>query len=277
MKRTLTRWLLVGSALALPVLALLVARQIARQQLRRDVVALYAHIPNTPLRHYHEDQLEGLPAPVQRYFRHVLVEGQPYLRGLRLHHGGRFKTDLNKDWIPITGEQFVTAEPAGFIWQGTTRWFTARDAYEAGLGSLTVRLLGAVPVVRGKGPSFDEGELLRWLAESTWLPTALLPSARIAWTAVDDHSAHVTFTKADQSVSCLMRFNERGEIEACETDRNIDATTRRPWVCRYARYRRLHGVLIPTWGEADWVVDGRREPYAQFVVQELEYYSNPAP
>jgi len=264
-------WSLVAAGTGSALGVLYHSQRQAVCQLRQDAQQLFTAVADGPAPSYHETQLAGLPAPVQRYFRHVLPEGQPYLRGLRLRHDGQFKTDLKKDWMAIEGEQYITAAPAGFIWQGTTRWFVARDAYEAGRGSLRVRLLGAVPVVNGHGPHFDEGELLRWLAESAWLPTALLPGAGIAWTAVDEHSARLTFTQNGQLVTLLMRFNERDEIEACEAPRYFDDTTQRPWVCRYAQYRRWHGVLIPTVGEAAWVVDGQEQSYARFEVRELEY------
>ena len=263
--------LLAATALAVPIAGLLVARALAARQLRRDARQLFAAAENAPARSYHEAQLAGLPAPVQRYFRHVLPDGQPYLRGLRLRHGGQFKTDLKKDWMPIKGEQYITADPPGFIWQGTTGQFTARDEYVAGRGGLTVRLLGAVPIVRGHGPHFDQGELLRWLAEAAWLPTALLPSQHIAWTAVDDHSARLTLTLAGQPVACLVRFNERDEITACEAPRYISDTEMLPWQGHFSQYRRHHGMLVPFAGEASWVVDGVRQPYAQFFVTALDY------
>ncbi len=125
MDTKIKHWLLVGSALALPVLALFTARRIVQQRLHHDINVRFAGA-DTSARCYREEQLRGLPAPVRRYFRHVLVEGQPYYRGLRLRHGGQFKTALKKAWRPISGEQYVTAGPAGFIWLGTTRWFTAR-------------------------------------------------------------------------------------------------------------------------------------------------------
>ncbi len=199
---------MAGAALAVPAVGIALAQARAARRLRRAAAQLFAQAPAVGARAYHEAQLAGLPAPVQRYFRHVLRKGQPYLRGLRLRHGGQFRTDLNKDWLTIAGEQYVTADPPGFIWQGTTRWFTARDEYVAGHGRLAVRLLGAVPIAGGAGPHFDQGELLRWLSESPWLPTNLLPSERVAWTAVDDHSARLTCTNQEQTVALLVRFNE---------------------------------------------------------------------
>jgi hypothetical protein len=266
-----TLGLLAATALALPLVGLFVAREVAVRRLRADVRRLFALAPAAAGQVYHEAQLTGLPAPVRRYFRHVLREGQPYLRGLRLRHTGQFKTDLKKDWVAIEGQQYITTDPPGFIWEGTTRQFVARDEFVAGHGRLAVRLLGAVPIAGGTGPAYDQGELLRWLFESTWLPTALLPSQNIAWTALDDHSARLTLTHGGQSVSCLARFNERDDLEECEALRAMDATTQRPWVCRFEQYQMRHGVHIPTVGEASWVVDRRRQPYARFLVQELDY------
>ena len=267
-KRT-TIGLLAGTALAVPIGGIILARLLAARQLRRDATQLFAQSTDLSARVYHEAQLAGLPAPVQRYFRHVLREGQPYLRGLRLRHTGQFKTDLRKNWIAIEGEQYITADPPGFIWQGTTRWFVARDEFVAGRGRLAVRLLGAVPIAGGTGPAYNQGELLRWMVESTWLPTALLPGGPVTWTAIDDQSARLTLTHQGYSISCIASFNERGEMTQCEAPRQMDAVTQRPWRARFEQYRRWHGVLIPTVGEASWVIDGQQQPYAHFVVHEL--------
>ena len=266
-----TPWLLAATAVAVPLVGLIAARALAARRLREDVQWLFAQAPQAAGQVYFETQLTGLPAPVQRYFRHVLPDGQPHLRGLRLRHTGQFKTDLKKEWVDIAGEQYITADPPGFIWQGTTCQFVARDEYVAGHGRLDVRLLGAVPIAGGTGPAYDQGELLRWLVESTWLPTALLPSQYIAWTAIDDYSARLTLTHQGHSVSCLARFNERGEMAECEAPRQMNEATQQPWLARFEQYRRWNGVLIPTVGEASWIIDGQRQPYAHFVVQELEY------
>jgi hypothetical protein len=271
MTKKTTIGLLAATALAVPLIGLFVARAVAARHLRADVQRLFALAPEAAGQVYDEAQLAELPAPVQRYFRHVLHAGQPYLRGLRLRHTGQFKTDLKKDWIAIKGEQYITADPPGFIWEGTTRQFVARDEFVAGRGRLAVRLLGAVPIAGGTGPAYDQGELLRWLFESTWLPTALLPSKTITWTTINDRSAQLTLTHRGHSVSCVARFNERNELEECEAMRAMDAITQRPWVGRFEHYQARHGVLVPTAGEASWVVDGQRQPYARFLVQELVY------
>lgn len=264
--------LLLGSvALAGTGMGVLLGRAAAARRLHQDVERLFSEATD-PGRHvYREAQLVGLPAPVKRYFRHVLRDGQPYLRGMRLRHNGHFKTDLKKNWMGISGEEYMTACPPAFIWQGTTSQFTARDEYVDGHGSLAVRLLGAVPLQRGEGPTYDEGELLRWLSESVLMPTNLLPSDELYWIDLDDESARLIYTHLGHHVSCLVRFNAQHELEEFETMRHQGDAGPLPWVGRFMHYRDWHGVRVPTMLEASWVADGHRQPYAQFVVQELDY------
>ena len=263
--------LLILSVLAVPTIAALTGRWLVARQVRRDVADLFAEADTGPVTTYDPAQLVGLPAPVQRYFRHVLTPGQPYLRTVRLKHDGDFKTDLEKDWMPITGEEYFLADKPGYIWIGTTTWFTARDQYVAGHGSLTVRLLGTLPIQHGSGPAFDQGEILRWLAETAWFPTSLLPGGPAVWSPVDDHSATLTLTDHGLTVSCLMSFNENDELVRCEAQRQSDETHAQTWVCRLFDYRERQGVLVPTQGGAAWVIGGEEKPYARFILRDIEF------
>lgn len=262
---------LILSAVAVPVAAWLVGRWLVSRQTRRDVAALFSLIETGPIQTYDPAQLTDLPAPVQRYFRHVLKPGQPYLCSVRLRHDGLFKTDLKKDWITITGEEYFLANKPGYIWIGKTTWFNACDQYVAGRGSLTVRLLGTLPVVQGSGPSYDQGELLRWLAEAVWFPTGLLPSGRAVWSPIDDDSATLTLTDHDQTVACRMDFNGPGEIVRYQAQRYSDETHLSTWVGHLSDYRQVHGLRVPTRAEVAWVIQGEEKPYARFILREIEY------
>ncbi|MFM2399409.1 MAG: hypothetical protein RL341_1566 [Pseudomonadota bacterium] len=61
-------------------------------------------------------ELEGLPEPVQRFFRAALTEGQPLVTGVRLAHTGTFNMGQNADqWKPFTSTQQVTTQRPGFV------------------------------------------------------------------------------------------------------------------------------------------------------------------
>src|SRR5688572_38504 len=181
---------LVGFILA----ALIIGRVALSIQFHNQVAELLSKSISRTNRTYSKDQLVGLPQPVQRYFRHVLKEGQPYITTVRFTHDGLFKTAVDKDWVDIKGEQYVTTETPGFIWKGTTSLFTARDMYISDKGRLTVSLFSVVKVVDAKGSNYNEGELIRWLGESVLYPTNLLPNERLQWTMIDEWSARLTFT-----------------------------------------------------------------------------------
>lgn len=264
-------WLLASGVLAAAAAGFGVGRALVGRQLRQDARRLLRQSTDVTTSIYRETQLADLPAPVQRYFRHVLRDGQPYLRSVRLRHTGQFKTSLDGDWGAISGQEYITADPPAFIWQGTTALFTARDEYVAGRGQLLVRLFGLAPVMYGRGPRYDQAELMRWLGEIAWLPTALLPSERVSWTAQDEHSATLTFTYQGQVISCLVRFNEHNELAQCGAERYQSDTAVLPWVGHFSEYQTLRGVRVPTVAEASWVVDGQRRPYAKFQLQELDY------
>ena len=175
----------------------------------KEVTQLFAESKNISAKQFTFKQLEGLPEPVERYFRHVLKDGQPYISYVRLTHNGQFKTDLKKDWVNITGEQYFTTEKPGFIWKGTTSMFVARDMYIANEGRLIATILSTINVadIHGK-PQYNESELLRWLAESIWFPTNLLPSERLKWSAIDSTSAKLTFKYKDLSLFYIITFND---------------------------------------------------------------------
>lgn len=269
MKRK-TNWVVLP-ALTLSISALLVRRWLAARWTRNQVAELFSDLETGPVNTYDPAQLVGLPVPVQRYFRHVLTPGQPYIRSVRLRHDGKFKTDLKKDWISITGDEYFVADKPAYIWVGTTTWFSARDQYRAGRGSLTVKLLGTLTIQHASGPNVDEGELLRYLAEAVWFPTSLLPGGPAVWSPIDNDSATLTLSDHGLTVSCIMHFNEQGEMVRYQAQRYSDMTNRLPWTGQLADYREINGVKIPFQATAAWVIDGVEQPYARFTVREIEY------
>lgn len=66
----------------------------------------------------------------------------------------------------------------------------------------------------------DEGELQRWFAESTWFPTALLPSKYIHWELLDLNSAKAIVEDDTELIANLIfHFNKKGEIAQLTADR----------------------------------------------------------
>jgi hypothetical protein len=254
------------------VLMVVIGRIITSFQFDNDVKELFAQSqPLSRTKTFRYEQLAGLPEPVQRYFRHVMKEGQPYIQYARIRHGGQFKTGQDKEWVNIEGEQYFTTGKPGFLWKGETSMFTARDIYIADKGRLIVSLFSVINVVDGKGEQYNQGELLRWLAESVWFPTNLLPSDRLEWTPIDAQTAKLTFMYHELSLFCIVTFNGIGEIVKMETQRYMDEKRMEKWIVTMSAYGEMNGIMVPMADEAAWKLAQGNFTYAKFTVKTIEY------
>lgn len=228
-------------------------------------------------------ELDGLPAPVERYFRAVLKEGQPVVTHVRVKHQGTFNLGGEEadQWRPFTSDQVVVTRRPGFDWDGRIRMMpglTVRvhDAYVAGDGLLHASLFGlfSLAEMRGTG-DLAKGELMRFFAESAWYPTALLPSQRVQWEAVDDRSARGTLTDGAISVTMLFTFNELGLINTVLADargRAVgDDVVPTPWRGRFWNHGERAGMLVPLDGEVEWLLPDGAKPYWRGRITEIEY------
>ena len=61
-------------------------------------------------------ELEGLPAPVQRYFHAVLKDGQRIITAVTVEHTGTFNvSQTGEQWKPFTSLQRVVTRRPGFL------------------------------------------------------------------------------------------------------------------------------------------------------------------
>ncbi|MCI3936292.1 hypothetical protein MQX03_03725 [Chryseobacterium aahli] len=253
------------------LLVLLLGKITMRLKFKKQIAVLYKNTEKISGQLYDSSLLNDLPEPVQRYFKLVLKDGQPYISSVRLKHNGVFKTDLKKDYIKIKGEQYFSVVKPQFIWKGETTTFTAIDNYIGNQGSLKVLLLNLFMVVESKGRMLDEGELQRWLAESVWFPTNLLPSEMVKWTAIDENSAKLSFHYKEISFEFMVNFNAMGEITTMQTERFMTNEKRETWLCKMSNYKQVDSVKIPFSAEVIWRLSAGDFSYAKFEVQKIEY------
>lgn len=144
-----------------------------------------------PPAHYDQRELEGLPGPVQRYFRTVLKDGQPIIAAVTLELAGTFNLSATSEqWKPFTSQQRVVTRRPGFLWNAQISMMPGLpvrvvDSYIAGQGLLHAAILGLFTMadVSGDG-EIARGEFMRFFAEAAWYPTALLPSQGVRWEGI---------------------------------------------------------------------------------------------
>lgn len=227
-------------------------------------------------------ELEDLPAPVRRYFRAVLREGQPMVAGVRVRHTGNFDMgETTERWKPFTSDQRVVTRRPGFDWDGRVAMTAGlpvlvHDAYVEGEGILHASLLRLITVVDMRGiREVAEGELMRFFAEAAWYPTRLLPGQGVRWETVDERSAHATLADGDISVSMLFTFDERDLIETVRAKargRTVGGqVVPTPWQGRFWNYEERGGMLVPLDGEVAWLLPGGAKPCWRGHITQISY------
>jgi hypothetical protein len=280
----------VWSALALVVLAVAVIGlsvygrsrwAVATQSLLGQLEA--ACLP-AKASHYHVRELEGLPAPVQRYFRAVLKDGQSIVTGVTVRHTGSFNVTAfgNREvWVPFTSEQHVMTNRPGFVWNARMTLlpgFAIRvhDAYAAGVGTLHPAVLGLFSLTNQRGTGdIARGELMRYMMEAAWYPTALLPSQGTTWSAVDEVSADATMVDGDISMTMRFTFGAGSLIESVRADARGalvgGKVVQLPWGGHLSNYQERAGMRVPLSGEAAWLPPGARKPYWRGTITSADY------
>jgi hypothetical protein len=228
-------------------------------------------------------ELLGLPAPVERYFRAVLDDGQPMVSAVRVRHTGTFDMGEGSEdnWKPFTSDQMVVTQRPGFDWNGRVAMMPGlpvrvHDSYAAGEGVLHASVVGLFTVadMRGTG-EVAKGELMRFFAEAAWYPTALLPSQGVRWEAAGDRSAYATLSEGDHTIRMLFTFDERGLIDTVSAEargRAVDGKiVPTPWRGRFWNYEERGGMLVPIDGEVAWFPPGSEKPYWRGHIAEISY------
>ena len=231
---------------------------------------------------YDPCELQGLPPPVQRYFRTVLTEGQPIVAAVRVAHVGQFNMDAtHAKWSAFTSDQLIITRRPGFDWDARIRMAPSlhvfvHDAYMAGEGFLHAALCGLITLADLRGtPEVAEGELMRFLAEAAWYPTALLPSQGVHWDVIDDTSARASLVDDVTTVSLVFRFDAQGLIHSAHAAaryRTVNgALVAIPWQGRFWAYEMRSGMRIPLHGEVAWLLPDGLLPYWRGRITDIIY------
>ena len=183
-------------------------------------------------------------------------------------------------WSAFTATQHYRVHPPAFVWDARIRMsgvvpVLVRDVYADSEGSLRAAIGGIVKVADQHGtPDIARGELLRYLGEAVWFPTALLPATGVTWTAIDGGSATATLSDGATTVSIDAHFAESGEIESLSAMRPRDIGGRSaltPWVARLHGYSRRHGMMVPGSGEVEWELESGSLPYWRGRIVSAQY------
>lgn len=211
-----------------------------------------------------------LPAAAYDLALRLGVKPEDDLRSISLTQSGRMKRSLDSsDWMAFTADQTISTHACEFDWRARVSPFgliTGRDALVGGEGRFDITVLGIVPLARAEHtPALVRGELMRYLAEIAWAPSAILLNRSLRWRTDGPDTLSVGAGLGDTAAEVLISLDSDGRIASgFAPDRPRSATTPTlptPWRGRFSDYRLQGDFWLPFAGEVAWEIDGRKVPY----------------
>jgi hypothetical protein len=268
---------------ALALIAVGISTYSFNQTAKRKVKQLFKNQQEVKKKIITEEDIKGLPEPVQRYFKYTGVIGKEWITTVRLKQKGAMRLKPDGNWMPLEAEEYYTVENPGFVWLGRIKaaplfMISAQDVYLDGKGGMHIKLLSTITVVDAKGKEIDEASLMRYFNEMMWFPTAYL-SDKVKWEPVDENTARATLTDGDLSVSAVFYFDNEGKLTNFVAERGRDTgggrLVKTTWSTPITGYKELAGLRLPAKGEGVWHLESGEFSYIKLEITDIEY-NNPS-
>lgn len=264
--------IVLGAVIAVVVLLIVVGRSRWEAGTRERRGRLEAGRVKVAVGRYDPAEILGLPTPVRRYFEAALRPGQAMVGAVSLEQVGTFNMgEKEAQWKPFHSTQRNVMARAGFDWDARIEMMPGfpvfvHDSYVGGRGWLRASVLGLVTMAEVEGgKEVNEGELMRFLAETPWYPTRLLPSQGVSWVEVDEHRARATLVDGETRCELTFQFGVDGLIERLRAEARYrtlgDKLVAAPWEGRFWNYASREGMMVPLEGEVIWMLRDGPWPY----------------
>lgn len=222
--------------------------------------------------------IKELPGCVQTWLMASGVVGRKKIKTVHLKQKGEMRTDADGRWMPAVAEQFFNIDNPAFIWRvkvdmNALIWYSGRDKFTDGAGSMLIRILSIIPIVNSSGPEIDQGSLLRFLGEMCWFPSAAI-SPYLKWESINTTSAKVTMRIGSTEASGVFRFDSKGNILSFSAKRYMaDGKTKtlEDWYVPCREWKVLNGFNIPVKGEVIWSLKSGDFSYYKWKITDINY------
>ena len=224
------------------------------------------------------EDLVALPDPARRYVERSGALGRPRPQNMRVV--------LDANMYRKPGQAPMRARSVQYSFFGRpTRLFLmearmfglpvrALHVYREESATFTVRVASAVTMVDLLGASISAAETVTVLNDLCLMAPGALVDSRLAWTAVDDRTAGVTFTNGVHRVTATLSFDGGEVVDFSSDDRpNSSSGSFIPmrWSTPISEHRDVGGMHLLHRGSAVYDHPDGPFTYGEFTMRSIEY------
>lgn len=246
---------------------------LTQTHIKQDVQEIYKGI-NTTKQNIDLKQLETLPQPVKEYFTNVLSSNVKKIETATIKYKGSFTPSLQDEPMMIDGIGYYSMTKPAFIWQGRIKMMNIMETFKNNLGSTNIEFLDVYSVVDRVGEYNNKAQFLRWIVESVYYPTNLLPSNYITWESIDENSAKLITNYNNGSHTILVEFKD-GFISKMSTNRFYGNGAYKQWIVTMDDYKPFDKVSIPRNVKMYWKLEEGLHEYLNMYVTKVDYNKLP--
>ena len=226
-----------------------------------------------------EEDIAGLPEPVQKYFRLCGIVGMEKMANAKVvWKNVLFKTSAENDYINLNCIQYnFVPEPARIVYMNSTMMgfipMEGRDKFQNGHGNMLIKLFKGIKIADARGKEMDISALVTILAEALFVPSYALQSY-ITWQPLEPKKAKAVIKFNGIEVSGIFHFNDKYEFILFETEERYYSTSgkeykKMKWSAAAGEYTEENGFRYPTRLSAFWTEGNRDIVYYKGTVDKL--------
>ncbi|MBK8347061.1 MAG: hypothetical protein IPL08_05340 [Saprospiraceae bacterium] len=248
------------------------------QRYQKDVASCLGQQKNIALNEILTEQdIVGLPIPVQKYLRYTRSLGQPKVSHFRVDFEGKIRKNDKSEWMPFNSEQynFIDKPYRLFFMKAVMKHLPVAGyhAYKDGKAMMDIRLLSLIKVQYKDGPEMDEAETVTFFNDMVVMAPPTLIDPKIQWLETKGNEVRASFTNKKVTIEARLFFNDEGQLTNFISDDRYaeDAGKKLPWSTPVSEYKEINGYKLPATADAVYSYPEGDVVYGTFYVRKVIY------
>lgn len=224
------------------------------------------------------EKLASLPKAIQKHFILSGFVGKPIAMNADVIWEESFiKLKPNQNWKPLETLQFNSVSPimrTAFM-RVKKMFFTGKDLYKNGQGSMKGKILKFFTVINAEGQKISQAALITSFCEMMLLSGYAFQNY-IHWQQVNEHTVNAQLTDHNFKVEGTFHFDKEGKFEYFETnDRFFDTGNgtyqKKKFMAKIHSYKKLGNFYQPENISVCWQLNNGNYEYYKGKIARIDY------